>query len=211
MERKVLAVRMRREGPDTRPPKSKMDMAISLDGLGRHGEAEELFREALAAGQRTPGTDSPQTAKLLHNLACNLKFQNRPGEALIFSQKAVEAARNALSAEHPHRKSYKRSSTRNSARQKFLASLRHTSRERTTLHSIHAERRSSLPRRYPAPWWPRMPNGNGCTRWTGRIRKSVLGFHKSFPQPPFDDSKWSTGKDSDEPTGGFGYGSSSPV
>ena len=36
--------------------------------------------------------------------------------------------------------------------------------------------------------------------------EKVPGFHERFFLPAFDDSTWPTGRDSDEPDGGFGYG-----
>jgi hypothetical protein len=36
--------------------------------------------------------------------------------------------------------------------------------------------------------------------------KSAPDFHKQFPRTGFDDAKWSTGRDSNDPSGGFGYG-----
>ncbi len=60
-----------------------------LSTLGRAGEAEPLYRDALAMRQRLFAGDHPDVATSLHNLAGVLEALGRAGEACDFMKQAA--------------------------------------------------------------------------------------------------------------------------
>jgi tetratricopeptide (TPR) repeat protein len=68
---------------------------------GRHGEAEPLFREALAASRETLGDRHPNTLFSISNMAELLRAQGRLGEAEPLFQEALAARHETLGDRHP--------------------------------------------------------------------------------------------------------------
>ena len=69
---------------------------------GDYGKAGALAREALAIAENTFGTDHPNTARSLNNLAVVLRDQGRYGEAELLHRQALAIGQKVLGAEHPN-------------------------------------------------------------------------------------------------------------
>ena len=99
--RRVLELRRELLGDEHR------DVAVSMNNLGeilcsqdRHQEAEQVFLEALEISRRSVGRH-PTTAKILNNLALELKDLNRSEEAASLMQEALSMARSIFGDRHP--------------------------------------------------------------------------------------------------------------
>ena len=83
-------------------------LPINLGGLlkdmGRYGEAEPLYRQALEIGEKTIGKAHPQFAKLLNNLARLLQAMGRYEEADPNFLEALEISIATLGPDHPDTK-----------------------------------------------------------------------------------------------------------
>jgi hypothetical protein len=76
-----------------------------LQDTNRLGEAEPLYRRALAIGERSLGPDHPKVATDLNNLASLLRATNRLGEAEPLYRRALAIFlkfTQATGHQHPH-------------------------------------------------------------------------------------------------------------
>lgn len=69
--------------------------------IGRHAEAEELYRQALEIGRATTGELHPAYATRLNNLAGVVHAQGRHAEAEVLYRQAVEIDRVTIGELHP--------------------------------------------------------------------------------------------------------------
>ncbi len=99
--RRVLELRREMLGDEHR------DVAVSMNNLGeilcsqdRHREAEQVFLEALDISRRSVGRH-PTTAKILNNLALELKDLDRSDEAASLMQEALSMTRGIFGDRHP--------------------------------------------------------------------------------------------------------------
>ncbi len=67
----------------------------------KYDQAEKLYRQLLAALQRLPGEDFPETATAYHNVAFCLQEQGRYAEAQPLMEKAHAVALGTLGEDHP--------------------------------------------------------------------------------------------------------------
>ena len=74
---------------------------LFLSRTGRLGEAEPLFREALAGGRATLGPKHPNTLNCMGNLAGLLHAQGKLGEAEPLMRETLEVTRATLGPKHP--------------------------------------------------------------------------------------------------------------
>ena len=72
-----------------------------LRSQGRYGDAEPLYRRALAISEKTLGAEHPDTATSLNNLAGLYRAQGRYGDAEPLVRRALAIAEKVLGAEHP--------------------------------------------------------------------------------------------------------------
>ncbi len=73
-----------------------------LDDTGRAGEAELLYRRALAIAETALGPDHPNVATCLGNLAELLRVTGRAGEAEPLYRRALAILEASLGPEHPN-------------------------------------------------------------------------------------------------------------
>jgi hypothetical protein len=73
-----------------------------LQDLGKLGEAEPLFREALEGSRRTLGDAHPQTLVSINNMAHLLLVRGELAEAEPLYREALEGLRRAHGDAHPH-------------------------------------------------------------------------------------------------------------
>jgi hypothetical protein len=78
------------------------NLASLYNSQGRYGEAEPLYRRALAARERVLGAEHPRTLISVNNLAFLYKSQGRYGEAEPLYRRALAASERVLGPEHPH-------------------------------------------------------------------------------------------------------------
>lgn len=104
----VAAERWAHRAIDSRRANEDDDFALATDlcGLGdalagqeRHGEAEVIYRDALATFARTARPDHPEVAFALHNLADALVAQGRWDEAEAAYREAIARKRGTLGDE----------------------------------------------------------------------------------------------------------------
>jgi tetratricopeptide (TPR) repeat protein len=72
-----------------------------LEGRAAHAEAEPLFREALAIGEKTLGREHPNVVAVLNNLANLLRDTGRHAEAEPLIREALAISEKSLGREHP--------------------------------------------------------------------------------------------------------------
>ncbi|SEK62501.1 tetratricopeptide repeat protein [Pacificibacter marinus] len=77
------------------------NLAIVLKAQGQLGEAETLFREAIAIAEKTLGVEHPAYAARLNNLAGVLKEQRQFGEAETLYRKALAIDAKTIGVDHP--------------------------------------------------------------------------------------------------------------
>ena len=83
------------------PPISTISPGV-LEDTGQYAEAESLCRQALEIRRTTLGTEHPDYAASLNNLARVLEATGQYAEAKPLYQQAVEIVRTALGDEHPN-------------------------------------------------------------------------------------------------------------
>ena len=76
------------------------NLAELLRATNRPGEAEPLYRRALAIDERSLGPDHPDVARDLNNLAQLLRATNRPGEAEPLYRRALAIDERSLGPDH---------------------------------------------------------------------------------------------------------------
>ena len=81
-----------------------MTYGVFLKLLGRVGEAEPLYREALVGRKRILGKDHPETLGSINNLAALLYEQGKYDQAEPLYREAVAGYKRALGDEHPNTK-----------------------------------------------------------------------------------------------------------
>ena len=89
-----LAVSLQNQG-------SLKRLALLLRDMGRHDEAETLFREQLETQRKRVSSASPDLAESLNNLALVLQAQGKLDEAATLFCEACECQREALGPVHP--------------------------------------------------------------------------------------------------------------
>ena len=77
------------------------DYAGILKKLGKYGEAEPLSWRALSIDEKTLGSEHPEVATSLYNLAVLLRAKGKYGEAELLSRRALRIYEKALGSEHP--------------------------------------------------------------------------------------------------------------
>ncbi len=78
------------------------NLALSLSRQGKHAEAEQIYREALAVETRVLGPEHPGTLNTARNLAVTLFDQRKYAEAQPLCAAALEVQRRVLGPAHPH-------------------------------------------------------------------------------------------------------------
>ena len=71
-----------------------MNLAVTVNYLGHHAEAETMLWQALDIETRNFGPDQPETAITRYNLACVLSQVSRFDEAFAQLQEAVDHGAN---------------------------------------------------------------------------------------------------------------------
>ena len=79
------------------------ELALWLNNRAEHGEAEPLFRRALAIEEKSFGPDHPNVATDLNNLAVLLSATNRLAEAEPLYRRALAIDEKSFGPEHPER------------------------------------------------------------------------------------------------------------
>src|SRR5262249_14446825 len=79
-------------------------LAVLLQTTNRLGEAEPLYRRALAINEKSYGPDHPDVAIDLNNLAGVLRDTNRLGEAEPLIRRAPAIAEKSYGPDHPNTK-----------------------------------------------------------------------------------------------------------
>jgi tetratricopeptide (TPR) repeat protein len=74
----------------------------ALEAQQKYDEAEQLFREALAIGERVYGPGHRETATCLDNLATCLRKQGRYVDAVTFCARSMEIREAVLGKKHAH-------------------------------------------------------------------------------------------------------------
>jgi tetratricopeptide (TPR) repeat protein len=69
--------------------------------LGKYGEAEALYKRALAIREQVLGASHPDVAQTLHNLANVYQLQGKYGQAEGLSKRALVIREQVLGANHP--------------------------------------------------------------------------------------------------------------
>jgi tetratricopeptide (TPR) repeat protein len=77
------------------------NLANFLGEQGRYGEAEQLFRRALEAQERTPGKEHPDTLITVNNLASLYHTQDRYAEADLHFRRALKGYERVVGNDHP--------------------------------------------------------------------------------------------------------------
>src|SRR5271166_3158485 len=78
------------------------DLAVWLNNRAEHGEAEPLYRRALAIDEKSFGRDHPNVASRLNNLAGLLRATNRLAEAEPLYRRALAIDEKSFGPEHPN-------------------------------------------------------------------------------------------------------------
>ena len=83
-------------------------MAVLLNNLaevlldeGKLGEAETLYRQALAIQKKTVGNENPNVASYMNDLGGALALQGKLAEAETLLREALTMRSNLLGSEHP--------------------------------------------------------------------------------------------------------------
>ncbi len=98
----LLAVAKAESGDDSQAYATALNgHALSLHAIGRFSEAEPLFRQALAIGEKTLGTWHPVYVGRLNNLAELLRETGRPAEAEPLFRQALAIDEKTLGTGHP--------------------------------------------------------------------------------------------------------------
>lgn len=99
--RNTLANLRETKGPDNKETISCMSLlGTLLKNEGKLAEAEELFREALAAGERTLGAEHPMTLGYKKDLTEILNSQGRRNKATKKSRKTCRRRRKSRRNTH---------------------------------------------------------------------------------------------------------------
>jgi tetratricopeptide (TPR) repeat protein len=77
------------------------NLANLLSDQGKLGDAEPLYREALAGRRRTLGDEHPSTLTSIFNFAGLLWAQGNKAEALVMYRQELEVSRRVLGEDHP--------------------------------------------------------------------------------------------------------------
>ena len=81
------------------------DLAVWLNNRAEHGEAEPLYRRALAIAEKSLGSEHPDVAVGLNNLAVLLRATNRLAEAAPLYRQVLQILaefRHRTGHAHPH-------------------------------------------------------------------------------------------------------------
>jgi eukaryotic-like serine/threonine-protein kinase len=102
MRQETLEQQQRKLGPDhDQTLASRMNLAVSLDSVGRHKEAIELQEETLTLQRTKLGLDHPDTLMTMGNLADSYDRDGRYQEALQRHREAFALREAKLGANHP--------------------------------------------------------------------------------------------------------------
>jgi len=83
-------------------PLSRRLLAVSLGNLGKYADAEPLCRRALIIRESALGSEHPETANSLYNLAGILNHQRKHAEAEPLYRRARAVYEKALGPDHPN-------------------------------------------------------------------------------------------------------------
>lgn len=87
--------------PGLRLGRSLDDLALALHRLGRHEEAERLYREAIGVWRGVLGPDQPRLGTTMHNLATMLIETGRAAEAKPLLRETIDLWERRLGPAHP--------------------------------------------------------------------------------------------------------------
>ncbi len=76
-------------------------LAAILDGLGKYGESEKLYRQALRIYRRQFGANHAEIAVVLNNLGAMHQAAGRPGRAGYYYRSALRMKSRVLGKSHP--------------------------------------------------------------------------------------------------------------
>eukprot|EP01038_Epipyxis_sp_PR26KG_P009267 gene9267-12483_t len=81
--------------------KTKMNYAIMLNELKQYDEAEQVYKEVIAANSELFGDDYPSSLSVIGNLATLYKSQNRFNDADLLYNSVIEKKKQVLGDIHP--------------------------------------------------------------------------------------------------------------
>lgn len=89
-------------GPDADETAAGINnLAVTYERIARYAEAEQLFRQAIATGEKTSGKKHQTVAASYSNLASVLQAEGKYAEAEPFFRRAISIGEQALGQEHP--------------------------------------------------------------------------------------------------------------
>jgi len=203
------------------------DTARALANLGRACEdlrkfedADAIHRHALDIMRRVYGDKHPVTLTSMLRLADVCVARDRLEEAATLLRECLDGRRQVLPAEHfeiPETETKLRFVYDKLGRSTDSDALKQEIAAACIAQTTELPSPQPTPKPIPASVTPLLPAASIIVppdsewRWFHPTdgsdpEKTMSGFHKSFPLPSFDDSKWNLGKDSGAPDSGFGYG-----
>jgi tetratricopeptide (TPR) repeat protein len=102
MERNAELGIMLRCSPNPKATGIMNELALWLDNRAQHGEAEPLYRRALAIDEKSLGPEHPAVSIRLNNLAGLLDETNRQAEAEPLYRRALAIDEKSFGPEHPN-------------------------------------------------------------------------------------------------------------
>jgi tetratricopeptide (TPR) repeat protein len=100
--RRTLLDRLRDHVLEPKAARIMNRLAFWLNNRAEHGEAEPLFRRALAIDENSFGPDHPDVARDLNNLALLLRDTNRLAEAEPLFRRALAINEKSFGPDHPN-------------------------------------------------------------------------------------------------------------
>jgi hypothetical protein len=197
------------------------NFAIALVEDGQKEEALKL-REAALPLSRALGAKNPETLFAIYQLALSYADAGRDDEALKLREELLPLSREVNGENNPDTlslirdlaASYSKAGDRDKA-----GKLRNELAEKgsplppeTEPEASDTAEKTAVPAAPPHKSEPgTLVAPDSQWKWLHPVdgkdpAESIPAFHTTFFMPGFDDSKWHTGRDSDDPDGGFGYG-----
>jgi serine/threonine protein kinase/tetratricopeptide (TPR) repeat protein len=216
----LLTLSRKVNGPDSRQALTVMgDLAIAYSAAGRDKDVLKLREEVLTLSRKVNGPEDPDTLLAVSNLSLSYSNAGRLKEAIKLQEESMDAVRRVLTQHHRYRaialqnmaELYELAGRKKEAAafRKELAEARNASSPAPE-PAITAAAKPTSPGDLP-PVQNTLVAPNAEWKWlhpTGGQdpADTAPAFHNSFFRSDFDDSAWQTGRDSDKPDAGFGYG-----
>ena len=186
------------EHPDTLI--AMVQLATCYASAGRMAEGMALNEELLPLMRRVKGPDHPDTLSAMRLLSGFYSSAGRNGEAVKLQEEVLATTRCLHGPAHSDTLSVMRE----------LAALYHESGREVAAMELRNEVLALRQSGFPAVGAV-LVAGDSEWKWLHPTdgkdpAESTPGFHTAFFRPDFDDSKWKTGTDSADPSGGLGYG-----